>query len=54
MGCLEDKVSLLGGEVLSLLPAVIRDCVNEPCWWQDELQACTSWLLSTIYRYRTH
>ena len=38
MGWLEDKVSLLGGEVLSLLPAVVRDCVEEPCWWQDELQ----------------
>ena len=38
MSWLEGNVSLLDGEVLSLLPAVIRDCVNEPCWWQDELQ----------------
>ena len=29
--------SLLGGEVLALLPAVVRGCITEPCWWRDEL-----------------
>ena len=38
MSWLEGTVSLLGREVLSLLPAVIRDCVTEPGWWRDELQ----------------
>jgi NDP-sugar pyrophosphorylase family protein len=35
---LEDGASLLGNEVLSLLPRVVRECITEPCWWQDELQ----------------
>ena len=38
MSWLEDTVGLLDSEVLALLPAVIRDCITEPCWWQDELQ----------------
>ena len=33
-----DHVSLLGSEVLSLLPHVIRECIVESCWWQDDLQ----------------
>lgn len=33
-----DGGSLLGVEVLSVLPQVVRECIAEPCWWQDELQ----------------
>ena len=32
-----DRTSLLGSEVLSLLPPVVRACVTEPHWWRDEL-----------------
>ena len=35
---LADSASRLGSEVLSLLPGVVRDCIAEPCWWEDELQ----------------
>jgi NDP-sugar pyrophosphorylase family protein len=30
--------SQLGPEVLGLLPHVIRDCVTQSSWWQDELR----------------
>jgi NDP-sugar pyrophosphorylase family protein len=29
--------SLLGGEVLALLPGAVRGCITSPRWWQDEL-----------------
>lgn len=29
--------SLLGGEVLALLPAVVRECMTSSRWWEDEL-----------------
>jgi NDP-sugar pyrophosphorylase family protein len=29
--------SLLGGEVLALLPSAVRKCMTSPHWWQDEL-----------------
>lgn len=29
--------SLLGGEVLALLPGAVRECLTSPRWWQDEL-----------------
>lgn len=29
--------SLLGSEVLALLPGVVRECMTSPRWWQDEL-----------------
>jgi NDP-sugar pyrophosphorylase family protein len=32
-----DRTSLLGSEVLSLLPPLVRECVTEPHWWRDEL-----------------
>lgn len=38
MSSLADSASLLGSEVLSLLPSVVRECITEPRWWQDELQ----------------
>jgi UDP-N-acetylglucosamine diphosphorylase / glucose-1-phosphate thymidylyltransferase / UDP-N-acetylgalactosamine diphosphorylase / glucosamine-1-phosphate N-acetyltransferase / galactosamine-1-phosphate N-acetyltransferase len=28
---------LLDGEMMSLLPATVRQCLAEPAWWQDEL-----------------
>ncbi|HET6192273.1 MAG TPA: hypothetical protein VFE59_35350 [Trebonia sp.] len=33
-----DSGSFLGDEVLSLLPRVVRECITEPYWWEDELQ----------------
>jgi NDP-sugar pyrophosphorylase family protein len=33
-----DGASPLGSEVLSFLPLVVRECIREPRWWQDELQ----------------
>jgi NDP-sugar pyrophosphorylase family protein len=38
MGQVENVTSVLGGEVLSLLPRVVSECVTRPRWWQDELQ----------------
>jgi NDP-sugar pyrophosphorylase family protein len=35
---LAEGASLLGTEILSLLPPVVVACIAEPCWWQDELQ----------------
>jgi NDP-sugar pyrophosphorylase family protein len=35
---LRDEAGLLGSEVLSLLPGVVRECITEPRWWADELQ----------------
>ena len=35
MGSVE---SLLGDEMMALLPAVLQHCLTEPRWWQDELQ----------------
>jgi NDP-sugar pyrophosphorylase family protein len=32
-----DGASPLGSEVLSLLPRVVRECITEPRWWQEEL-----------------
>ena len=29
--------SRLGSDVLALLPPVVRQCINEPRWWRDEL-----------------
>jgi carbonic anhydrase/acetyltransferase-like protein (isoleucine patch superfamily) len=37
MGKLGHDVSVLGDQVLSLLPAVVRECITEPCWWADEM-----------------
>jgi len=31
---LADRTSLLGSEVLSLLPPLVRECVTEPHWWR--------------------
>jgi NDP-sugar pyrophosphorylase family protein len=38
MRYLTDGASPLGSEVLSLLPRVVRECITELPWWQDELQ----------------
>jgi NDP-sugar pyrophosphorylase family protein len=38
MSLLTDGANPLGSEVLSLLPPVVRECITEPRWWQDELQ----------------
>jgi len=38
MNKLTETASRLGSTVLSLLPCVLRDCITEPRWWQDELQ----------------
>jgi bifunctional UDP-N-acetylglucosamine pyrophosphorylase/glucosamine-1-phosphate N-acetyltransferase len=34
---LADDPGLLGSAVMSLLPLVVQQCINEPCWWRDEL-----------------
>jgi NDP-sugar pyrophosphorylase family protein len=34
---LAEADSLLGSEVLALLPEAVRECVTVPRWWQDEL-----------------
>jgi NDP-sugar pyrophosphorylase family protein len=38
MSQLAGRTSLLGTEVLSLLPPVVRECITEPQWWREELQ----------------
>lgn len=35
---MKNGTSLLGNEVLSLLPLVVRECITTPHWWEDELQ----------------
>jgi NDP-sugar pyrophosphorylase family protein len=34
---LADDPSRLGSDVLALLPPVVRQCINEPDWWREEL-----------------
>lgn len=37
MGEMTEAGSLLGAEVLAVLPGVVRECMTSPRWWQDEL-----------------